>query len=39
MNHKNAFWKTVLHFAVLCVVTFIIILPLVITFYVFEATR
>lgn len=33
MKHKNAFWKTVLHFVVLCVVTLIIILPLVITFF------
>lgn len=33
MEHNKEFWKTALHFLVLCVVTFIIIFPLVITFF------
>lgn len=33
MKHKHALWKTVLHFCILCIVTFIIIFPLVITFF------
>ena len=33
MKHKKPFWKTVLHFLVLCAVTFIVIFPLVITLF------
>jgi multiple sugar transport system permease protein len=33
VKHKKPFWKTVLHFLVLCAVTFIVIFPLVITLF------